>query len=758
MPPDDDDGFDAGARAAAGAAESTGGGDDPTPGGGFDDGLSADLDDPDVDGVDTAPAPEPRNREPENDPRRASRTPVDRSALDAPGSAEAAQDAAAGDPVDALRNELAELEDPPGSAEAAQDAAASGELPSRPLSRDEDAAEAAADLPVTDGVRRTQARRAVRDELRDRGRDPDNFEIEATAEGATVVGRDTTRAQSGLERATQAPVVGPGLFEPIAEATRNERVVEQTTTGGLFAETEADASPGVFNDPVGTDTAQALGLAETSDAALEESGERFFPETVPLPSPEQIRVGGADEGTVFTGDTEDPGAPVSAEGPVERVSEGAAGAAVGLVNVPEQASRLESGVEAVGGLPGAVAAEGVGETGETAVAVGRDAAFEAGARAADNPVRTAGAVGIGVAGNAALSGRLPRSRRDVRSEFDPTVGLFGRTLEARSLDRLRGRDSSETQPGGVRTFLGDDRGQVTLGGPRRDGDGDGDGDTVEIADFRGDDFDPTRGRAAERRGRISRASQGPAASERAVERLETREQVGFDEPMPSGAEVEQLAGRQPDADLRATQTPEVDLGGGSDSIFSDARRAATRPEVGAAVGGLLGQERATPSGVEERLAAVQQPTVGPQVGGLLGAAEDVATIGQQRLDADQRARADIDTLSELDTRQDFDTRQDVAGDLDRDIDRDVDRDLDRDVDRDLDRDVDRDIDRDLARDLDRDIDQPTVPELDPREDEDEDQRPGLFADPFSNPVTTPEEFLGDAFGFGGGGVDGGGRR
>jgi hypothetical protein len=167
----------------------------------------------------------------DDDPRPASRTPVDPSARDDPGSAEAAQDAAGGDPVDAVRNDLAELEDPPGSAEAAQDAAESGELPSRQLSREEDAAEAASDLPVTDGVRRTQARRALRDELRDRGRDPDNFEIEATAEGATVVGRDTTRAQSGLEQATEAPVVGPGLFEPIAEATRNERVVEETTTG-----------------------------------------------------------------------------------------------------------------------------------------------------------------------------------------------------------------------------------------------------------------------------------------------------------------------------------------------------------------------------------------------------------------------------------------------------------------------------------------------------------------------------------------------
>lgn len=79
-------------------------------------------------------------------------TQVDPGVADDPGSAEAAQDAAAGDSLDATRNELARVtgvdpgvEDTVGSAEAAQDAAAAGAL-GEPTTIDEDSAEGAQDL------------------------------------------------------------------------------------------------------------------------------------------------------------------------------------------------------------------------------------------------------------------------------------------------------------------------------------------------------------------------------------------------------------------------------------------------------------------------------------------------------------------------------------------------------------------------------------------------------------------------------------
>jgi len=149
-------------------------------------------------------------------------------------TAEDAQDAFAGGDSEAppVRQPVdPAVEDTAGSAEAAQDALGAGALGS-PTLRTEDAAEGAQDLSA--------------------GQLGDNRFNSSL----------TRKQQSTLRTAADTAIVG-GLFEPFETAERDPEVVDQTTRGGLFAETRAQADPGIGNDPIGTDLAQILDAPAT---------------------------------------------------------------------------------------------------------------------------------------------------------------------------------------------------------------------------------------------------------------------------------------------------------------------------------------------------------------------------------------------------------------------------------------------------------------------------------------------------------------
>jgi hypothetical protein len=497
--------------------------------------------------------------------------------------------------------------------------------------------------------------------------------------------------------------------DTVLAAEADESVRERLTTGGLFAESDEQADPGIGNDPIGTDLAQILGAPATEEQ-LDESEETFLDEAPILPTQQELRRGGA--GPL---DPEDPSESPATEGVGERLLEGAAAPALSLFNLPANVQRGETLIE-IGQNIVPTASRRPAETAETAAAVARNQAIETGDEIVSSPARSAGSLGFTVAASGAAGGRLPRAG-DLGAEFDPRVGPFGTTLETRAVR-------------GARDFLSDDRGQLDLGGPRSRGDG-SDGGTGAVDDAL-DRFEEAQ------RGTFERRGGDPLAPDEG--------RIGRDRGGPSDRFDPDSAGlpETPETDLRDLVDverrlgPEVDAG--RRDLFGElaGARLAAQPlsETEAAQQpAVLAEERVLTDGATDTDLA---PRVDSD--GLLG--RDVA----DRADAD--ARLDLDQRTDLDSRLDLDQRLDLDARQDLDARRDLDQrtDLDSRADSDARRDADTRVDADVRRDLDVDDER--------RRDDDDEQRRqdpfGIFGEQFENPVAGVGEFLGDAFGGGGG--------
>jgi hypothetical protein len=405
-------------------------------------------------------------------------------------------------------------------------------------------------------------------------------------------------------------------------------------------------------------------------------------------------------------------------------------------------------------------------------------------------VTTAGAATFGAA---AVSGAGLTT--GLRAELDPRIGPLGETIESRSLG-LRSRS-------GLREFLADESAQADLTGGRRRGAGDADGDDVpdEVAGVEplpgGDQDAALDQQARQRRIRIDRRQQ----RQEEITPPDTSDVEPSVEPSePDRPDVQPSAGESPDIQPSferdfsdAGPTPGESeafrsaLVGDDDAELSPRERQlrAQRDESADRIEQAERQsvdEGATAPDAELRLSPLgREAAAGTILGGVqarVAAAQEQSVTGGQTLVGDTDLAERVDVTSDVDSRVDEAVAQDVGQDL-RETGRQVedtrgdvtDR-TDQRVDtgeRDIttrERDQPRDFGRDFE-DIETDLDDPTDPDVDdpgqdppirvdpPRdpaqeppiesEDDDEERRRGglnLFADPFTNPVTSAEEFLG----------------
>jgi hypothetical protein len=297
-----------------------------------------------------------------------------------------------------------------------------------------------------------------------------------TVSGSTTVGANfpapgsaPTADAPALDRADRAT-------QEIITAERNPEIVDRGTSGGFLSERGGDTgllpANATANTPrgeLGTDISEtrARELAATGALFRErlDVGATFSSPADPLGSGGQPRAG----------------RPVGAPDPegenlAENFVEGGAGLGPDLLAAPLATERVAEAGQAV---PGAIRDFGVGETGETAVAVGRDRAAETADRARSNPGEFAGGVAGGLALGAGVLGRGATGglRDAVAAELDPRVGPLGTTAETRAAR-------------GVRDFLSDDRGQAQLVGRSRGRDPEGETSETGQDDDLGPDLDP----------------------------------------------------------------------------------------------------------------------------------------------------------------------------------------------------------------------------------------------------------------------------
>jgi hypothetical protein len=244
---------------------------------------------------------------------------------------------------------------------------------------------------------------------------------------------------------------------------------------------------------------------------------------------------------------------------------------------------------------------------------------------------------------------------------------------------------------------------------------------------------------------------GSDATRRADSQLENLERMG----LASDAELRGRAVDLPADDLRRLVDVERDL--------TASTTPARAPEVGPAVGGLLGSAQAVggegetlslaASAEEEPGFAAATPRVeagGTVVDDLVGSGAEagVGSLGAVDEAAGALGRADTDTLAATDSALELraDVRAETRGDTRLDTDQRLDTRTDSRIDTRSDTRTDVRADSGFRFDLDQRV-EPPEGARDDRDDEQGAVDPlAPFSREFRNPVTTPEEFLGDAFG------------
>jgi hypothetical protein len=239
------------------------------------------------------------------------------------------------------------------------------------------------------------------------------------------------------------PTTGGGLGEeeqyPVSEAVedaeKNQTLVEMATTGGVLSQKPTGSEGLLPGSIAGTDVSeQRLDEAFVQSQQFAESidvGATFGSPADPLGS------GGAIRGQPGSPPGEDP-----ADGPVESFVAGAA--RTGAVAPASAAKSAETATEVAQNAGQILTEFGVAETAETGAAVGRESVDRAVRSARSEPAEFAGGVALGAALGAGGLSRGASARGALTAEFDPRIGIFGETIESRSLSR----------------FLDDDRGQA----------------------------------------------------------------------------------------------------------------------------------------------------------------------------------------------------------------------------------------------------------------------------------------------------------
>lgn len=180
---------------------------------------------------------------------------------------------------------------------------------------------------------------------------------------------------------------GPGPMEHyIAGAEADRDVIDDLTRGGLLSETRNS------ND--------GLVPGEAGWVNLSEQGLRSAAEDI--------------DGVKDSFD-ENPDVTIAGSDVPERVLQGAAGAGVDLLNFPQHAVTLETGVEVATNAPGEIQEHGAGEVAETATAVGTAIGGAMAREATSNPVEFASGTAFGFVTGAALgraAGKVGRLGKD----------------------------------------------------------------------------------------------------------------------------------------------------------------------------------------------------------------------------------------------------------------------------------------------------------------------------------------------------------
>jgi hypothetical protein len=583
-------------------------------------------------------------------------------------------------------------------------------------------------------------------------------------------------------------------FEARAEAAAEERAATDEEFGDIPI-----ASP-VSDNRLEEDLAAGAEVTRTLFTAAAELGSRGQAPGSPFQAlsgvrrAEQTGLGLADRFGLID-------APGDGEGELERAAESGAVASAGILNLPSAAAEGKEIAEfgltqppriadtltavdietaAAGPTTGPIITDvDTSEAAETefardvrnrVTAVAETAEREARA----DPLGTSAAVAGGLLGSLAVGTGVGRAA--ARLPLVSGSDLSGRVLTGAARAAQRGG-------AGARRFAADRRGQVTLGGDAADA-----ADEITREDLVGERFSEppgvARARRARRRGR-RQAREAMAEADRGTDVDITRfEDQDADITREANREIQRgdagvsssTVRRQQEAFARSViaddddltplesqlaaelETPSDDLRrvaapvtgeAGASGVFTLRDVSAGVAGSGLAAEGLLGdpadaERDAAGRSVDES----DDAGIGAGIDSDSGADVDAATdvFAETRTGGDVREGADsllgIDARADLRENTRFDSRQDARQDARQDIRQDTRQDLRFDTRQDTRQDVRTDLRFDTRFDTRADA------PADARDDDDDedplDSAFGVVANPFSNPVETAEEFLGDS--------------
>jgi hypothetical protein len=634
--------------------------------------------------------------------------------------------------------------DEPGSAEAGADLRADDRVPPQSAFRSRDSLRDPT-LVRGEALARIQERRQALPE----GAQPGDGPIESVFANAE---RRTAAREQGL-RTTPNDLGDRPVFVPGTDGdVRVEALLNEASTG-----TSEFVGTGAEIGAVGVTATRELGNQREEELLEFAGGEGGFETTRGIAR--EFAEGDVEGLATETGDQD--------QATVEEALTGASAVPTlpaELVSTGKES--VETALFTTGGTPAAggsenefdrradVAEEAIGERAEQVIETG-----------AANPARFGGAFVFGSAAEVGAVSALGRTGSGAR------LASTGRTsapsAAAQTVDTFTPDIDAPSRP---RSFVASERGQADLSGRSRSRSSESsDGGLPDrIAGT-----DPTRRRPADlgtgrdRPSPLERADGPPEgslgstrprdATVRAESQLENLERMG----LAGDPELRARAVELPGDDLRRL----VDI---EQELTASARQPVRSPELGPNVGGLLGSaEQVAQVGEPVGAVADQELDAGQAaatprvdagesvfdaliddvdaigsgaVGGVdtaagargrvdTGTGQDALARAESGLDLRTDLRADTRTDTRLDTGQRLDTRTDVRTDARTDAR------------------TETRVDTRVRFDPETRIDAPPSEQTEGDTDEDlVGDRVDLFADEFSNPVTTPEEFLGEAFG------------